>query len=381
MARTTSNSAMTIGLNVDGLRLDATHAIADDSPRHFIAELADQVRSWASERPVLLVAEDHRNLAEIVKPGADGWGCDAVWSDDFHHGVRRIVAGDRDGQYMDFSDSASELAVTVDRGWCHVGQPSAFLGQPRGSDPVGVAPEHIVIFLQNHDQVGNQPSGERLHHQIDLAEFRALSVVLLCAPETPLLFMGQEWAATTPFLFFTDHEPELGTLITSERLRQFAAFSGFRQDEVRARIPDPQSVSTFEASRLIWDERRLPPHAGTFALYQALLRLRRSHAALEPPSSCESAAPDAHTLVVKRQALSGAALLIVACLRDGGTVDLQQWIGSSAQRPWTVILNSEDPSFLPPADRERLTRLPIARYGRGAAIDFPRPSAVVLQSS
>src|SRR5262249_54373377 len=157
--------------------------------------------------------EDHRNLARMLRPPPRGWGLDAVWADDFHHHMRRALAGDREGYYATFSGAMSDLAATMARGWFYCGQRTR-RGRRRGTDPRGLAPRQFVICLQNHDQIGNRAFGERLHHQIEPGAFRAASTLLLCAPETPLLFMGQEWAASTPFLYFTDHRRELGKRIT-----------------------------------------------------------------------------------------------------------------------------------------------------------------------
>ena len=178
--------------HLDGLRLDATHGLIDDSPRHFVAELASRARAAIPERTLLLMAEDERNLAAIVRsPQEGGWGLDAVWADDLHHHVRRRAAGDNDGYYEDFSGSIADLAETIRHGWFYRGQVSVHRGTPRGTDPAGVPLERMVVCLQNHDQVGNRPFGRRLHHQIEPALFRALSALLLFLPETPLLFMGQ----------------------------------------------------------------------------------------------------------------------------------------------------------------------------------------------
>src|SRR5262249_1613168 len=158
--------------------------------------------SLPGRRPVL-IAEDHRNLALMLQPeSAGGWGLDAVWADDFHHQTRRHLAGDHESYYADFTGSITDLAATIRQGWFYCGQRAPHLEQPRGTDPSAVALEQCVICLQNHDQVGNRAFGERLHHQIDPAAYRAASALLLCCPETPMLFMGQEWAASSPFLFF-----------------------------------------------------------------------------------------------------------------------------------------------------------------------------------
>jgi maltooligosyltrehalose trehalohydrolase len=229
----------------------------------------------------LLIAEDSRNLAQMMKPTEEnGWGMDGVWADDFHHQVRSALAGDRDGYFLDYRGSAEDIAATVRRGWFYCGQQSLFLNRPRGSNPAGLAPSQFVLCIQNHDQVGNRAFGDRLHHQIDWAAYHAASALLLCSPQTPLLFMGQEWAASTPFQFFTDHHEELGKLVTEGRRREFERFKAFADPETREKIPDPQGLETFLNSRLAWEERETDEHAATLRLYRDLLRLRRSEPAL-----------------------------------------------------------------------------------------------------
>ena len=235
---------------VDGLRLDATHALIDEGRVHLICELAARVRA-AVPRPVIIHAEDHRNLASMVAPSADGgWDLDGVWADDYHHIVRRAVAGDSHGYYEDFAGDATELAATIRQGWLYTGQPSRHMKGPRGTDPSRVPMAASVVCLQNHDQVGNRAVGDRLHHTVDLAAWRAASVVLLTCPMTPLLFMGQEWAASSPFLYFTDLEPDLGRAVTEGRRREFKDFPSFAG---AGEVPDPQAESTFAQSKLIWD--------------------------------------------------------------------------------------------------------------------------------
>jgi len=204
--------------HADGLRLDACHELRDARPRHFLAELIAAARRTVEHRTLIFIAEDDRNCAELITNVSDGgYGFDGVWADDFHHQVRRAVAGDSEGYYRSYSGAIEDIAETLRRGWFYVGQHCEHLNAPRGSEPKGVPVERFIICLQNHDQVGNRALGERLHHQIEDSVYRALSALLLLAPETPLLFMGQEWAASTPFLFFTDHESTLGQAVTEGR--------------------------------------------------------------------------------------------------------------------------------------------------------------------
>jgi maltooligosyltrehalose trehalohydrolase len=361
--------------HLDGLRLDATHGLVDDSPCHFVRELALSVRESINDRAVLLMSEDERNLKTIVLPFDEGgWGLDAVWSDDFHHQIRRLSAGDRDGYYQDFSGSVADLAATVHKGWFYTGQHSAYLGAARGTEPTGVPLNSMVFCLQNHDQVGNRPFGSRLHHQIDPALFRAVTAVLLFVPETPLLFMGQEWAASSPFLYFTDHNAELGRLVTEGRRQEFSRFAAFADETTRARIPDPQAEGSFAASRLPWNEVDAASHAGVRRLYHALITLRRREPALRSPEGAAVVALGEHTLAITRTSDAHEALLLLACFRGPATVDARQWAAPDLARLWEVVLTTEDGGFVEPAGDS--IRPAIARDG---LTTFSRPGAVILR--
>jgi maltooligosyltrehalose trehalohydrolase len=364
----------------DGLRLDATHGFVDESPCHFVRELAASVRESISDRSVLLFAEDERNLNAIVRPFDEGgWGMDAVWSDDFHHQIRRLSAGDRDGYYQDFSGSTVDLAMTLNRGWFYSGQHSDYLGEPRGTDPSGVPMNRMVFCIQNHDQVGNRPFGSRLHHRIDPALFRAVTAVLLFAPETPLLFMGQEWAASSPFLYFTDHHAELGRLVTEGRRKEFSRFAAFSDEKTRARIPDPQAEGTFVASQLPWNEIETADHAGVLCLYQSLLTLRRREPALRSLEGAAATALGEHGLAIKRVSDTGETLLLVACFRGPATVDPHRWAApDSPPTLWDLVLTTEDNAFIAPNEHDPSDSSPpvLDRDGR---VTFHRPGAIVLR--
>jgi maltooligosyltrehalose trehalohydrolase len=231
-----------------------------------------------------------------------------------------------------------------------------------------------VFFLQNHDQVGNRALGERLHHQIEPAAYRAATVLLLCAPQTPLLFMGQEWAAPSPFLFFTDHEPGLGQLVTEGRRREFQGFSAFSDPRKRERIPDPQAPSTFERSRLDWTRAGAEPHASVRRLYRALLRLRR-----EEPLLRDSPARSVHVDAIGQDALcleygaGGRALLIVVRLGGAGSIASHPRAGET--RGWSTVLSTEDPAFA--ADPRPVS---IDPSGVALVLGFARPGAVLLEA-
>lgn len=335
--------------HVDGLRLDATHAILDDSPVHLLRELAERVHA-AADRPITLVAEDERNERRLITPVEQGgYGLDAVWADDLHHQLRRHTAGDREGYFASYSGSLEDIARTLRRGWFYEGAVPPHRGEPRGTSAAGLPPERFVHCLQNHDQVGNRAFGDRLSDVVEPPVYRALSALLLLSPYTPMLWMGQEWAATTPFLYFTDHPEELGRLVTQGRREEFKAFSAFRDAAARERIPDPQAPETFERSKLDWVQSRREPHAGALQLYREMLALRRGSAALRNRSrdGFAVAQVDHRGLVVRRDAANGReAVLVAVCFGADMEVGLRgQTTAAPAGGRWRLVSATEEERF------------------------------------
>ena len=237
-----------VEMGLDGLRLDAVHELRDDSERHFLAELADAVTAWEEEtgRPLTLIAESDRNQPGTVTPAArGGLGMDMQWADDVHHGVHAWITGERSGYYADFG-SAEVLATVLERIFLHAGTWSSFRrqvwGTPVEPDSADYDAHSFVTFLQDHDQVGNRAAGDRIHHGIAPGAQAAASALILLGPGTPMLFQGEEWTASTPFTYSTDHEEELGALVSAGRREEFAAMGW------AAQVPDPQLRSTFESS-------------------------------------------------------------------------------------------------------------------------------------
>ena len=272
-----------VDVGVDGLRLDAVHELCDDSPRHLLAELAEAVADWEVEtaRPLTLIAESDRNQPATVTPTSrGGLGMDMQWADDVHHGVHAWITGEREGYYGDFG-SAEALAAVLSRVFLHAGTWSSFRARVWGA-PVEPGSEDydahsFVTFLQDHDQVGNRAAGDRIHHGLSAGQHAAAIALILLGPGTPMLFQGEEWAASTPFTYFTDHEAELGALVSAGRVEEFAAMGWAEQ------VPDPQRRETFESSILRWQEREEAPHAAMLAWYRTLIALRREHPDLHDP--------------------------------------------------------------------------------------------------
>jgi malto-oligosyltrehalose trehalohydrolase len=259
----------------DGLRLDATHAILDPLAPTFLSEVrATALAACAPGRHVALVVENDYNDVRLLDEGYD-----AQWNDDVHHCAHVIATGETGGYYRDYKeDPAGWLGRALATGFAYQGEPSEHRnGQQRGLPSARFPLTAFVTFLQNHDQIGNRAFGERLAQLAAPEALRALMALILLAPSPPMLFMGEEWAASTPFLFFCDFEPGLARLVTEGRRREFEAFPQFADERVRATIPDPVAVTTFEASRLRWEERGAPQHAAALAFTTALLHARSHH--------------------------------------------------------------------------------------------------------
>lgn len=262
--------------HVDGFRLDATHAIIDDSQRHILAELSDAVRARGEKPAPYLIAESHENDVGYLRPTKDG-GCgfDAVWADDFHHAVRTLLLSEREGYLQGYDGSLKTLAKTLSQGFFYEGQVDPGYGGKRGTKARGVPWGSFVYHIQNHDQIGNHPFGERLPVSAALAEVRVASTLLMLLPQTPMLYQGQEWFTTRPFLYFSDHNEELGKLVTAGRRKEFAGFKAFNDARTRELIPDPQAPETFERSVLDHLEARVGSGALAWAFHKAVIALRQ----------------------------------------------------------------------------------------------------------
>jgi maltooligosyltrehalose trehalohydrolase len=257
--------------HIDGLRLDAVHAIHDESALHVLEQLAIEVDQLAraTGRTRWLIAESDLNDPKLVRNrDAHGYGLDAAWSDDFHHAVHAAVTGERSGYYADFGDVGA-VSYALENTYVADGRFSRHRDRRHGR-PVDVPQDRFVCFLQNHDQIGNRAVGERLSSLARRDDLFGAAALLLLGPFVPMLFQGEEWGATTPFLYFTDHDdPEIAEAVRTGRRREFAAF-----DWDPADIPDPQDPETAVRSRVDWDERARPEHHEIEAWHRALLGLR-----------------------------------------------------------------------------------------------------------
>ena len=351
--------------HLDGLRIDAVHALHDKSSMHFTDELARAVRAGPGrERHVHLVLENDANDARRLARGGAGEPrlADAQWNDDVHHALHVLASGETDGYYADFADEPVYLfGRALAEGFAYQGEPSAYRGgAARGTPSAHLPPTAFVNSLQTHDQVGNRAFGERLAALAAAARrtdaLRALTACVLLAPPPPMLFMGEEWAAGTPFLYFCDFTGELAAAVTRGRRAEFGCFARFADPGVRERIPDPNATATFEASKLDWRERARAPHAGWLALYGALLHLRQAELTpwLAGARSGAFDLPAARTLRIAWPLAEGRRWHLLAQLDDApgpvaladampGRVVYRSHADTRALDPWSVQASIESP--------------------------------------
>ncbi len=365
--------------HIDGLRLDAAHTMHDRGPLHIVQELAEAVHERGpAGRRALLMAEDERNDLRIVLPhDAGGYGLDALWVDDFHHSVHVLLTGEYDGYLGSYEGTAEEIARLLRVGFLYQTPP-----KDPGEEPAGVAPVvpayQLVYCLQNHDQVGNRPFGRRLSQLIDLERYKAACALLLLVPCTPLMFMGDEFAASTPFLYFIDHEPELARNLLAGRRAEFKDFWASRAPEWR-HDADPQAEETFLQSRLDLSERGKPPHDGVYRLWRELLRLRREDPVLSKQDRWQllAEAPGPALVGVERWDEAAERRLLLVNFGAEALFDIgeQSWLGESAQVAWQPLLATAEERFSGPgADLNALRLRP------GAPIELPPGCAALWRA-
>lgn len=262
----------------DGLRLDATQSIQDDSAEHVITALTQRAREAAGRRGIYVVAENEPQEILLVRPREEGGhGVDALWNDDFHHTAMVALTGRSEAYYNDYRGSPQELISASKWGFLYQGQLYKWQKQPRGTASLGTPATSFVSFIQNHDQVANSLRGERIHELTSHGHLRAMTALMLLGPATPMLFQGQEFAASSPFLYFADHGPDLARLVAAGRAEFLAQFPSMASDEARAMVPDPADVATFERCKLDPAERH--KNAAIHGMHQDLIRLRASEPA------------------------------------------------------------------------------------------------------
>jgi maltooligosyltrehalose trehalohydrolase len=336
----TENGRMWVSeFHIDGFRLDAVHAIHDAGPVHILTEFADAVRGEAARlgRRVHVVAESHDNDRRLVLPtSAGGLGLDAVWSDDFHHTLHRQLTGETAGYYVDFGRD-HDLERVITQGFAFQGEPSEYWGRPRGTPSADLPGDRFVIFLQNHDQVGNRAQGERLGALLPFEAVKLAAGLLFVSPAIPLLFMGEEYGETSRFQFFTSFlDRNLAESVRRGRAEEFARFAW------RGPIADPNAPNTFVSSRLNHPLASAPRHRGLREYYRHWLMLRRTHPALGVGGK---------ELTRVTQDASGPVLTVIRAAASGDEVKLVANLTAKSQvlaleaPAWRVLLDSDAESF------------------------------------
>lgn len=364
--------------HLDGLRLDATHQLFDASTNHILAAISRRVREAGGERATYLLGENEPQEARLAQPfEAGGLGLDALWNDDFHHAARAALTGRSEAYYSDYRGTAQELISATKWGYLYQGQWYGWQKKPRGTPAFRLRPEQFVNYLQNHDQVANSLRGLRLHQFTSPGRFKALTALLLLGPATPMLFQGQEFAASSPFLYFADHTPELGALVAKGRREFLNQFETIACPGSDAYIAHPGARETFERSKLDPSERQT--HAPMYQLHRDLLQLRREDPVFSNPQprAVDGAVLGAEAFVLRFFSDSQRDRLLLVNLG----VDLNL---SPAPEPllapiegssWKVVWSSEDPRYggcgTPPLDMNGNWRI----LGNAAVVLAPKNAA------
>jgi maltooligosyltrehalose trehalohydrolase len=346
--------------HIDGLRLDAIHAIVDDSPEHILSALGKRVRAAARGRETLLILENERQQSYTLRPLEDGgYGMDGGWNDDFHHVARVASTGHAEYYFGDYQGTPQEFISLIKWGYLYQGQWNSRQQKTRGTPGLDLDPAQFVIFLQNHDQVGNSPGSRRQHELTSPGRHRALTALLCLAPQTPMLFQGQEFSASSPFFFFADHDPDLNKLVREGRQREMRNFRRQAGHDVSERFADPGERSTFERSKLDPSERER--HRESLNLHRDLLHLRR-----EDPVFAAQRADRIHGAVIAGEAFllryfgeqGDDRLVLINLGRDLTWAPITEpLLVPPNARQWETLWSSEDPRYgglgTPALDAER----------------------------
>lgn len=299
--------------HMDGLRLDATQQIFDASPSHILADIADAVRGEAGGRALFIVGENEAQHPQLVRPRAEGgYGLDALWNDDFHHSARVAATGRAEAYYSGYRGRPQEFISAAKYGFLYQGSWYRWQKRRRGRPGLDLLPRHFVTFLQNHDQVANSLWGGRLHQITSPGRNRALTALLLLSPQIPLLFQGQEFGASAPFLYFADHEPELRRQVTAGRHKFLQQFRTIATPEGTAVLPDPGELNTFQQCKLDFAERGT--HRALYQLHEDLLRVRRTDPTIKAPTEIDGAVLADAAFVLRYFGKGGADRLLIVNL-------------------------------------------------------------------
>jgi maltooligosyltrehalose trehalohydrolase len=331
--------------HLDGLRLDATQSIHDASPEHVLAAVARRARQAAGRRTIVLIAENEPQDVRLLRsPAQGGYGLDGVWNDDFHHSARVALTGRREAYYTDYAGTARELVAAAKWGYLYQGQRYAWQEQRRGTPTFGLEPARFVAYLQNHDQIANSASGARLHALTSPGRLRAMTALLLLGPWTPLLFQGQEFASSGPFLYFADHTSALAPAVRRGRAEFLAQFPSVAAGP-HEQLPDPGDRATFERCKLDTGEREV--HAAALALHHDLLALRRTDAVVGTGARVDGATLADDALVLRYfGGEQGDRLLVVNLGPDRDlTIVPEPLLAPPEDMRWELMWSSDAPGY------------------------------------
>jgi maltooligosyltrehalose trehalohydrolase len=351
--------------HLDGLRLDATQQIFDESPEYIVTAIARQVRQAAGGRKTIIVAENEPQDANLARPAADGGsGLDGLWNDDFHHAATVVLTGRREAYYSDYAGTAQELLSMLKYGYLYQGQHYSWQKQRRGTPCLDLPPARFVLYLQNHDQIANSGRGERLGLLTCPGRLRAMTALLLLAPGTPMLFQGQEFGACAPFHFFSDHEPDLAGLVRKGRALSLRQFPSLATREMRAYAPDPGDPEVFARCKL--DLRQRESHRPMYDLHKDLLRLRREDAVFgsQKRGALDGSVLAGDCLLLRFFGQDGDdRLLLVNLGRDLRLTSVPEpLLAPPAGHSWQILWSSERPRYggcgTPPLEGKDGWRIP-----------------------
>ena len=367
--------------HLDGLRLDATQQIFDASPRHILEEIGERVRKAARGRATYVVAENEPQLAKIARPVAHGgYGLDALWNDDFHHSTHVALTGHNEAYYSGYRGTPQELVSALKRGFLFQGQRYAWQAQRRGTPAFDLAPAAFVHYIQNHDQVANSATGLRVHALASPGRLRALTAVMLLVPQTPMLFQGQEFAASSPFLFFADHEPALARLVKKGRAEFLMQFPGVAA--MREALDDPGDPETFERCKLDHAERDANAH--WLALHRDLIALRREDPVFSAmrAGGLDGAVIAGHAFALRFVAAGGDRLVLANLGADLAMADIAEPLVAPPEgHEWKLAWSSEDPRYggagAIEVEAAGAWRIP----GEAAVVLVPHPAAAERRGS
>jgi maltooligosyltrehalose trehalohydrolase len=339
--------------HLDGFRFDATDAIVDDSSEHILATIARTARQAAGDRRIILIGENEQQQTRLVRsPRVGGYGLTALWNDDFHHSAMVVLSGHSEAYYHDHLGLPQEFISAAKWGYLFQGQRYSWQRKRRGTPALDLPPHAFVNFIQNHDQIANAALPQRAHEITSPAQLRAMTALLLLMPQTPLLFQGQEFAASTSFYYFADHNEDLAKLIREGRAKELSQFPSAATPEMIAQLRPPDDPQTFEMSKLRWEERDDPRHARILQMHKDLLRLRRTEPYLwrvRRRGDIDGAVVGPNAFVLRIFAGDNGADDRLLCINFGRDLSVQiapePLLAPPSAKRWAILWSSEDPRY------------------------------------